>query len=81
MNIDLRLYDRVKKITRTNYSNDRSEADVWVDEDGLYAIIEDLVNEVEFLEAKIKDIEQDIEDNYRPIPLNEQYNVYDSDFI
>lgn len=49
--------------------------------DDLLTLIEDLSSDVEELEDKVRDLEQDIEENYRPIPVHEQYEVYDSDFI
>lgn len=42
---------------------------------------EDMIDEIDDLKEKIKDLKQDIEDNYRPIPVNEQYEIYDRDFI
>lgn len=33
---------------------------------------ENLIFEVEHLEEKIQDLEQDVEDNYRRIPISEQ---------
>lgn len=35
--------------------------------------IEELDDDKEYLEDKIKDMEQDIEDNYKPISKSEQY--------
>lgn len=43
-------------------------------------IIEDLLNEIDCLEEKYNDLQQDLEDNYRPIPLDKLYGVSDSDF-
>lgn len=33
---------------------------------------EDLIDEVDNLKAKLKDLEKDIEDNYEPIPVSQQ---------
>lgn len=41
----------------------------------------DMIDEIDDLKAKLKDLKQDIEDNYKRIPVNEQYEVYDNDFI
>ena len=49
--------------------------------DELLTMIEDLSSDVETLEDRVRDLEEDIEQNYRPIPVHEQYEVYDSDFI
>lgn len=47
----------------------------------LISVIEDLEYEIEDLKEEIEDMKQDIEDNYKRIPVNEQYEVYDNDFI
>ena len=39
----------------------------------LLAKIEELDDDKEYLEDKIKDMEQDIEDNYKPISKSEQF--------
>jgi hypothetical protein len=81
MYIDNNLYERIEKITKTKYSNDFGEDNVWVDGDNLYTLIEDLVCEVEHLKAKIIYIEKDIEDNYEPKKVEEQLGINDKDFI
>lgn len=47
----------------------------------LLATIEDLDGEIEHWKEKYEDLEEDLRDNYRAIPYNEQVGVYDSDFI
>ena len=42
--------------------------------------LEDLYFDVERLEEELKGLEQDIEDNYRPIPISEQVGISDRDF-
>lgn len=42
---------------------------------------EDLREENNQLKELIEDIEQDRDDNYKPIPKNVQYDVYDNMFI
>ena len=49
--------------------------------DDLIGCIEDLDSEVERLKEKYEDLEQDLEDNYRPIPVSEQVGISDRDFI
>ena len=49
--------------------------------DELIGIIEDLDSDVERLEEKVKDLEYDIQENYRPIPYSEMVGISDSDFI
>lgn len=47
----------------------------------LLELCENLYIENSRLEEELDDLKQDVEDNYRRIPLNEQYGVSDSDFI
>lgn len=49
--------------------------------DDLMSDYEDMIDEIENLKDKIRDMERDVEDNYEPIPVNRQYEVYDTDFI
>lgn len=44
-------------------------------------IIQDLESEKFRLEEELEDLKQDMEENYKRIPVNEQYEVYDHDFI
>lgn len=74
-----------KKILREALSITNHHAVTNVDDieekDELISIIEDLIGEVNHLQEEYDDLERDLEDNYRPIPLSEQYCVYDRDFI
>ena len=47
----------------------------------LYGAYEDAVSEIDYLNDRIKELENDMEENYRPIPQSEQYGISDSDFI
>lgn len=49
--------------------------------ENLMAAIENLFHELENQEEKYKDLEQQIEDNYKPIPVVEQYGISDKDFM
>ena len=42
---------------------------------------EELEYHIEVLEEKIKKIERDRDENYRPIPISEQLDISDRDFI
>lgn len=46
----------------------------------LVALIEDLDCDIEVLNEQIKDIKQDIEDNYKPISHWEQYGLNPNDY-
>ena len=47
----------------------------------LLATIEDLDSTIEHWKEKYEDLEEDLRENYRPIPYSEQVCVYDRDFI
>lgn len=49
--------------------------------DDLIGAIEDMDGEIERLRNVIDDLEEDIRENYRPIPVSEQYDVNECDFI
>lgn len=46
----------------------------------LISVLEDEIAEREHWKEKYEDLEQDMEDNYKPIPISEQYQIYNSDF-
>jgi prefoldin subunit 5 len=46
----------------------------------LVALIEDLDCDIEVLNEQIKDIKQDIEDNYKPISHWEEYGLNPNDY-
>ena len=46
----------------------------------MISVMEDLDGEIDRLKEKIEEIEQDKEDNYRPLHNSELYGVKDSDF-
>ena len=49
--------------------------------DEILDIIQDLESEKFRLEEELEDLKQDMEENYKKIPENEQYEVFDDDFI
>lgn len=56
------------------------EKDIYTFEE-IISIIEDLESEKFRLEEELEDLKQDMEENYKRIPANEQYEVFDDDFI
>ena len=76
--------ERASKITSTDYGIEWFDAENirgYIGIDSLLAMVEDLIIEVDRLEEKIEDMEEDIRDNYKPIPYAEQVGVSDKDFI
>jgi hypothetical protein len=56
-----------------------SKKDIY-DWEEILGIIEEMEDEIVSLNEKISDMEDDIRDNYKPIPLSEMYGVSDRDF-
>lgn len=78
------ILNKVSKITLTDYEIkwfNAENIEGYIDPEGLFCMIEDLLCEIEYLQEKYEDLEADLRDNYRAIPYNEQVGVYDSDFI
>ncbi len=50
-------------------------------EDDVISLLEDLVGKYRTLEEELENTKQDLEDNYRPIPVAEQVGISDRDFI
>lgn len=61
----------IKKIENITLSDYEIKGD-YIEIDNLMTIIEDLFFEYESLKEKFEDLENDIKDNYRKIPIEEQ---------
>ena len=71
-------YQRIQKIsdlTNTDYELNGN----FIPVENLLSVIEDLVYELNNLEEKYKDLEEDLEENYKPIPID--LGLTDRDFI
>lgn len=44
-------------------------------------ILEDMESEIYSIQEEYKSFKEQIEDNYKPIPVAEQYGISDRDFI
>lgn len=77
LKIDESLYEKIKTKTITDYEYKFG----CVSADSIIPIIEDLLCEIERLEEQKEEIENDLKENYRSIPVSEQYGVSDKDFI
>lgn len=76
MLIEKELYDKVCEITMTGYEEiiDNPGAKyIYASDYTITSIIEDLMHEIDSLQEKLEDIEQDLEDNYKPITKEEMY--------
>lgn len=52
-----------------------------LEEDDVIGILENLVGKYRTLEEELQNTKQDLEDNYRPVPISEQVGISDRDFI
>ena len=76
--------DKVSKITDTDYDirwYDAENIKGYIDADEMLCMIDDLLYKIDSLQEKIYDIEQDVQDNYKRIPVTELIGISDSDFI
>lgn len=67
----------VEKITCTDYDLSGD----FIPVENMMAAIEDLLIEIGRLEERYEDLEQNINDNYRPIPQAEMYGISEREFI
>ena len=74
---ELETINKVSALTYTDYE----VLGNFVPVESMYSMIEDLLDEIEHQQARYKDLEKDIEDNYKPISYAEQVGVSDRDFI
>ena len=89
MKLDRELYEKVSKITGTEYKvdypkehyDDFGEANVIIRDDyQIESMLEDLILEIHRLEERIDDIIEDRKENYRRIDVASQYNINENDF-
>ena len=77
LKIDEETLQKIQDITGTDYE----ALGELLPSDSINDIIEDLMLEIDRLNEELEDVKQDMEENYKRIPVNEQYEVYDRDFI
>ena len=72
MLIDKELYDLASDITNTDYVEVICGMKYnYISEYAAQSIISDLIHEIDLLKEKVEDLQQDIEDNYKPIKKEE----------
>mgnify|MGYP004642825027 CR=1 FL=1 len=67
LEIDEKLKDKIEKITRTDYDFKGN----FLPSESITSIFEDLIYEIDRLEKKYEDLEQDMEDNYIKRPMSD----------
>lgn len=75
MDIDYSLKKNIEKIVGYEIEP------MTLEEDDVIGLLEDLVGKYRTLEEELENTKQDLEDNYRPIPVAEQVGISDRDFI
>ena len=74
---ELKIFKDIEEETNTSYEIENNLLPL----ENVMGIVEDLLREINSLNEKLEDLENDIRENYRPIPVAEQYGISDEDFI
>ena len=84
MMINKELLEKIENITFTNYESYEvvggKDGEVYVRGDVIEPMLSDLLVEIGGLKEKIEDIIRDREDNYRPVPIADQVEIYNEMF-
>lgn len=75
MDIDYSLKKDVEKIVGYEIEP------MTLEEDDVIGLLEDLVGKYRTLKEELENTKQDLEDNYRQIPIAEQVGISDRDFM
>lgn len=71
MIINKELANKIKSKTLNKYGIELRDK-IYLEQNDVLSIIEDLLVEIGNLEEKYEDLERDIQDNYKHIPVEEQ---------
>ena len=71
MIINKELANKIKSKTLNEYGI-KIDDKVYLEQNDVLSIIEDLLVEISNLEEKYEDLERDMQDNYKHIPIEEQ---------
>ena len=74
---ELKIFKEIEEKTNTNYEIENNLLPL----ENVMGIVEYLLSEINSLNKKLEDLENDIRENYKPIPVAEQYGISDEDFI
>ena len=74
---ELKIFKEIEEKTITNYEIENNLLPL----ENVIGIVEDLLSEINSLNEKLEDLENDVRENYIPIPVAEQYGISDEDFI
>lgn len=71
MIVEEKFLKKIKSKTLNEYGVKLADK-YYLDQNDILSIIEDLLLEIDNLEEKYEDLERDMQDNYRHIPIEEQ---------
>lgn len=71
MIVEEKFLKKIKSKTLAEYGVKLADK-YYLDQNDILSIIEDLLLEIDNLEEKYEDLERDMQDNYRHIPIEEQ---------
>ena len=74
--IEQSLLKKASELTMTKFET-RGD---FISIEELWCVIDELTREVEYQKEKYRELEQDLEDNYEPIPYEEQIGYNPKDF-
>ena len=72
MILEENIYKKIEEKTCTNYNGFKMDDGIFVHQGAVKVMLEDLLYEIGRLEEQIEDIIQDRNDNWKPIPVEEQ---------
>ena len=90
MKIDRELYEKVSKLTGTQYevdylkepcTEDGESFVIVYDNYQLESMLRDLICEIDRLEERIEDLKEDRDTNWKRIDIASQVRISDSDFL
>lgn len=74
---ELKIFKEIEEKINTSYEIKNNLLPL----ENAMGIVENLLSEINSLNEKLEDLENDVRENYRPIPVAEQYGISDEDFI
>ncbi len=78
------ILKKAEKITGTDYDIrwfDAENIDGYIDTQNICPMIEDLLIEIDRLQEELDDMQENIKENYKHIPVSEQVGISNKDFI
>lgn len=79
--IDVKMNDAYINVKKQNKKISSLFEKEFVSVEDILNKLDEMINEVDDLNEKIQHIEQDREENYRPVPVAEQVGISDRDFV